>query len=224
MSTHAPKPEPTYPLVQVSEAELDHAVDALRTLHKAHAVAHAVSVGTLVVERFYAGDFAAARSRDPGKHLRYQELIERRGEVLADLSLPDRTLRRCIAATDVWRGLPDEVRSKLAIVHLEKLATLADGEVRKQIAREAATLTLTGEQVGRAVADEKRKTRGHKAKPGRKQKPAVLKAAVAARAQLHKLDGLRKGAGKLSGAEAAEFKTLVAELQRLVGRLVVAEE
>lgn len=32
MSTHAPKPEPTYPLVQVSEAELDHAVDALRTL------------------------------------------------------------------------------------------------------------------------------------------------------------------------------------------------
>jgi hypothetical protein len=203
----------------VSEEELDRAIKSLRALHRAHSVAHAVSVGRTIVELFYGGDYAAARSRDPSRHARYRALVQRRPDELADLALPDRNLRRCVAASDVWQGLPESVRSKLAILHLEGLAAIQDSEIRKEMAAEAASLEWTGDQVKKAVADQKRKARGEKRKPGRKKKPAVLKTAGAARASLKKLVDQKELVEKLAPERLAELKALVQGMQELLAQL-----
>lgn len=203
----------------VSEDDLDKAIRRLRTLHRAHSVAHAVAVGQLIVEMFYDGDYGAARSRDPHRHARYRALVQRRPDDLADLALPDRNLRRCVAASDVWQGLPESVRSKLAIVHLEGLAAIQDAGVRKEMATEAASLEWTGDQVKKAVADQKRKARGEKRKPGRKKKPTVLKTAGAAKASLKKLVDQKDMMAKLAPERLAEFKALVQAMQELLAEL-----
>lgn len=203
----------------LTDDDLDRAVRHLRTLHKAHAVGLAIAVGEFVVREFYDGDFAAARSRDPGKHARFQQLLIRRGQELADLSLPGRTLRRCVAASDVWRGLPEESRSRLGVTHLETLAAVPNADERKRLAHEAAAMHWTGEQVQLAVKDLKRQERGEKRKPGRKTKPQVLKAAVAAHAELRRLYELRSAAVHLDGSHATEYAGLLASLQELVEKL-----
>ncbi len=101
-------------------------------------------------------------------------------------------------------------------MHLAGLAAVVDPEKRQELAHDAATLRWTGEQVRLAVADQKTKARGGKAKPGRKEKPALLKAAVPARAALRKLAGPQAVAR--SPNHQAELRAVLAEVYAIAGR------
>lgn len=204
-------------ILAVTDEELDHAIDHLRHLNKQYSIAYAIETADYLVKIFYQGDYALARDRDPHKHAAFEELLERRQKELAEIDLTPRTLRRYIAAGDVWHGLPEKTREQLGVAHLEKLAAVQDVKERKQLAHNAATMHWTREQTAKAVKDLKKKERGGKKKPGRKVKPKAVKAVVALKHAIGQVQKLHYEAKKkLAEGPLQEYWTTLGECRKLL--------
>lgn len=202
-----------------TDDELDHAIAHFRHLNKQYAIAYAVETADYVVKHFYQGDYALARDRDPTKHTAFEELLLRRKDDLADLDLSPRTLRRYIAAGDVWHGLPEATRSHLGVSHLESLAAIANKDERKRIAHDAATMHWTRQQTAVKVKDFKKQERGGKKKPGRKAKPNALKEVVALRHAIKQVHKGHSAAKKLGEAHYLEYSAALEECKVALSKL-----
>ncbi len=203
----------------VTDNELDAVIQHLRTLYKQHSLSYAVATGQFIVDKFYNGDFTSARDRNATNHFKFNELIERRSSELRDLDLNVRSLSRYVAATEVWNELPEHTRAQLRIAHLDRLAMVGDIDERKRLAHEAATMHWTAEQTGLAVADYKKKQRGHKKKAGPKLKPAVLKAAMALHRDAKALRKLHGAAANLNELHKTQLALEMLGIQKALAGL-----
>ena len=192
-----------------SDTQLDAAIAHLKSLNRHAFLQYAVSVGQYFVNHFHDGDHAAALAAGSDKQGGIQALVSRRRAELQDLDLTGRTLRKYVAATVVWQGLPEQTRAKLGIDHLERLAAVGDVVERKKLADDAATMQWTLVQVATAVRQFQKEQRGGGKKRGRKEKPKALKLAVALAAAVKKVVASRASAMALADGSRSEWVKLV---------------
>jgi hypothetical protein len=99
----------------------------------------ALGVAAAVVEELYGGDIEkafSARTR-PGDGL--SVLLAERGAALAEFDLGKDAIRNYIRALKVSQSLPEEVRSKLDVTKLQRLAVVKEPAVQQALASEAAS-------------------------------------------------------------------------------------
>lgn len=205
-----------------TDAELDAAIAHLRSLNHGAFLQYVVTVGEFLVARFLGGNLAAIHDQDPFKAHSLQELVTRRRHELAELDLSVSTLRRYLAATEVWHALPAHTRAQLSLENLSRLGVVKEPEIRKKLAHDAAAMQWSSAQMGVAVQEYKQEKRGGKKKTGRKHKPTVIKAAVALHAAARKLHGLHGAASSLGDAHRLEFDAQVAAAMKVLQGLMPA--
>jgi hypothetical protein len=142
---------PTTDTPLTSLTSFDAIVERLEHLTTAHALAHRLQVGQVLLDAFYDGDLHAYQSRAPDKAVRLEEFLRERQEVLAQLGLSGRLLRQCVRAYAVWRTLPPLARAGLRLGQLALLTRLADPSARAAVAVAALRHGWTQRQLTDAV-------------------------------------------------------------------------
>jgi hypothetical protein len=213
MASHALTAEPT-------DAELDHLVDDLRTFNRTSFLAYSISVGQHLVDRCFGGDHAAVRDHAPNKANSFTALLSRRRNELHDLDLAGSTLRRYMAAAEVWHGLPDHVRTQLGLQHLQLLGSVRDEVERKRLAHDAAQMHWTRDQVAVAVKASVTAARKGAKKPGRKPLPASVKAAGALRQAVANLEKHAGASASLGATHHAQWLQALESAHEWLGKLV----
>ena len=121
---------------------LDLAFQAIQRVtleHLADVVVYRVRVGRILVEQLYGGDFDAIHDRSRAQESSFRAFYRRHRVVLMDWNLGDSVLRRCLAAAEVARGVPEDLLRKIDFTHLWHLRRVGDPAWR------AALIKLTAE-------------------------------------------------------------------------------
>lgn len=203
----------------LTDAELDRAIAHLRTLNRQAFLQYVISVGNYLVKEFFGGDFSAVHDQNPNKQRSFVELLSRRTAELKEIDLSANTLRRYMAATEVWHGLPQHVRNRLGVEVMQRLAVIPNGPDREKLAHDAAEMQWTREQAAAAVRDYKA-AKVHGKRRGPKVKPDVLKKAVAVHRAVRELTRLHGAAESLGVAHRATFVNEIEAAILALGRLV----
>lgn len=196
-------------VASANSPDLEAAITHLRTLNRRAFLSYAIEVGQYLVNHFFDGNFAAVHDQRGDKQRSFNDLLQHRAADLAELELSGRTLRKYMSAAEVWQALPESIRSQLGLDHLQQLAAVPDVAERKRLAHDAATMKWTRQQVAVAVREAKKDRRAGKKKPGRKARPAAVKAAVAVSAVVRRLTKLAGPARSLEGAHRDAFVAAV---------------
>jgi hypothetical protein len=163
----------------VTEEQLDATIEHFKTLSRGALLVYAIAIGNYLLNQYFGGSFANLKSHDPRKAQSFNDLVTRRQVELAEIGLSRATLRRYLAAAEVWHDLPADLRNELDLTDLHALAPVKNTNDRRRIAHEAVSNGWLSRQVVTAVAEHKLALRGGKRKPGPKPQLEVLKAAAA---------------------------------------------
>jgi hypothetical protein len=202
-----------------TDDQLDAAIRHLQRQHRHAFLQYAVTVGHYLAEHFHGGDYAEALAAGPQGGI--QALVARRRAELDELDLSGRTLRKYLAASAVWRELPEATREKLGIDHLERLSAVSDAGQRKKLANDAAAMHWTRDQVAIAVKNAQLEQRGRGKKPGPKPQPKPLRLTGALGSAVTKLAAGQGAVKSMSDANRAKWRAnieeAIARLQALLG-------
>lgn len=136
--------------------------------HEESSVAGQRAIGEHLLDEYYGGDAALARSKSPVRGKSYALLAERVRE--SGWSAND--LRRAIVIAIVYRDLPAAYRDLIAASLLERLGSIEDAGKRLDLAKRIASSELRGKRADAAIA----KAGAPERSGGRPRKPAALKA------------------------------------------------
>jgi hypothetical protein len=164
------------PLAPAVLARFDATLDALRLLNRTAFLHYALAVGDHLLVDWYQGDIRVYRDRRSGQHGVFDALVRERREALEDLGLSATTLRHYLLAACTWRELPDAVRERLDLTHLQRLAAVRDPIFRVRLAHDAAMAGLSSRELEKAISDHNQEARTGQQKRGRKPQPKPVKA------------------------------------------------
>lgn len=119
-------------------------------------------IGEHVLDHYFDGDEASAKSKRPTKEKTFARLAER---AKAESSFKKRDLYRAVSMAIVWRSLSTQVRDKLEPTHFEKLASIDDVATRREVAARIADGELAGRALDKEIAKRGKRERGGGPKP-----------------------------------------------------------
>ena len=131
--------------------EFDDVLASLQSLTRDFLLGFRLQVGKLLLDRFYAGDIFAYRSKDPTKAASFSRFAETRSAELTDLGLSVAGLRQCINARAAWDQLPAEVRDKLQFSHIVELSRVSDSTQRARLAMDTTLQNWRVDQLRTAI-------------------------------------------------------------------------
>lgn len=104
-----------------------------------------------MIDRFFGGDIANYRSKDPTKTTSFAALSRSCAEDLANLGLRPRVLRQCINARATYDALPPHLRDTLLFTQVVELARVDDASQRARLAMDATAQQWSVDQLKDAV-------------------------------------------------------------------------
>ena len=125
-------------ITQEQLAACDRVIARIATARAQGFAVWALGVAAAVVEELYGGDIEKAFSsrNRPGDGL--SVLLSERRAALAEFDLGKDAIRNYIRALKVSQALPEEVRSKLDVTKLQRLAVVKEPALQQALANEAA--------------------------------------------------------------------------------------
>jgi len=146
---------------------LDEVVTEINRIHRSATVDLALTIGKLIVERFYAGELAVWR-RHAGKEASFRKLAARAGR---DLHMTATTLYRAVALYELTQRLGVSTWKHLSVSHLRAVLGLPEDEQRQLL----ATADLSCWTTARLEAEARQLRCARLGKRGRLPLPGFMK-------------------------------------------------
>lgn len=198
----------------VSDGVIDQLVEELNRLHRSATFDLALTIGKLIVDRFYAGDLSTWRKRS-GKDASFRKLSARAGH---DLRAAASTLYRGVALYELTQRLGVSTWEHLSVSHLRAVLGLPEGDQRALLATADAGQWSTNQ-----LEAEARRIRGAQlGKRGRPRLPGFVKTVRRLVVLLDHRDAVRVDLDELGDLADAERQRLVdalADVQETIARL-----
>lgn len=116
------------------KAEFNDILDDLRQLSKGMLLAFRLAAGKRLLDRFFDGQIAAYRDRNPAKEANFKRFAQVCQQDLDDIGLSPSLARQCIVAHSTWQLLPPQVRDQLQLSHVVELGRVGDATARARLA------------------------------------------------------------------------------------------
>ena len=156
--------------IEADEALIAATIAEINTAWTTGQVTSASQVGELVVNAFFGGDAANARLRGK-RHVSFKALAEHES-----LKMSATTLWYCVKMFEQLPLLGEAVASQLTMAHHKLLLHVADIDLRRRLASEAAAAGQTVPQLTTAIGNTRTAPAdGDAARAGRPALPAAVK-------------------------------------------------
>ncbi len=212
---------------QIVQSEYQDVLQGLQALTNQHEKTYRLKVGELILQRFFGGSAALFSSNDPTKTAKFKDFLDVHAGDIAEMDLPEQTLRRCVRVKICHESLPPAARDQLKWSALLAISAISEVNLRARVAMAAVgenwPLGKVREVVAQAhsgrVWDTDPQTPGLQL-PEPKPEPAPQPGRLVTRTEKwteevsawHQ-EFERIDAGKLNKAQVARVRTAVATLR-----------
>jgi len=122
---------------QIIQSEYQDVLQSLQALTNQHEKTYRLKVGELILQRFFGGSAAEFSSSDPTKTSKFADFLQVHASDVAELDLPEHTLRRCVRVKICHDTLPPAAREQLKWSALLAISTIGEVNLRARVAMAA---------------------------------------------------------------------------------------
>lgn len=124
---------------QVIQSEYQDVLQGLQALTNQHEKTYRLKVGELILQRFFGGSAAQFSNSDPTKAAKFADFLKVHATDVAELDLPEHTLRRCVRVKICHDSLPPAARDQLKWSALLAISAIGEVNLRARVAMAAVS-------------------------------------------------------------------------------------
>ncbi len=121
----------------IIQSEYQDVLQGLQALTHQHEKTYRLKVGELILHRFFGDSAAQFSSNDPTKAAKFKDFLAVHAGDIAELDLPEQTLRRCVRVKICHDSLPPAARDQLKWSALLAISSIGEVNLRARIAMAA---------------------------------------------------------------------------------------